>query len=426
MLISDELNHASIVDAMRLAKPDAQGRSTSTPTWTSSATALRACEPGQRKLVVTDGVFCMEGDLARLPDIVELAREHDAVVIVDDSHGDGRHGRDGPRRRGALRRARRDRRHHEHARQGARRRRRRLRRLERGGLRPARAALAAAALLERAPADGRLRRALAAVRVLRCAARARRRGSHANSRTFRERLARGRLQPLDGEAAIIPIIVGETAFAIELSERLLDEGVFVTGFGFPVVPEGTARVRVQMSAALEPEHLDRALAAFEKVGQRTPACSSRRGSRESGRSELTERRERLEAGLEEAKAFRARRSCAGRAPPRAARTPAAIDLCHIGQMLLRVHAAREREPHELEPVVGLVAVLAGDDAALHRAHAAGEVDRRRERLGGELLLRKVGEEALRVEEHARVPRRGRRSAHPPPRAGRRDTRAWPT
>ena len=74
-------------------------------------------------------------------------------------------------------------------------------------------------------------------------------------------------RPLEGEAAIIPIIVGETSFAIDISRRLLDEGVFVTGFGFPVVPEGTARVRVQMSAALEPEHLDRALAAFERVGQ---------------------------------------------------------------------------------------------------------------------------------------------------------------
>ena len=74
-------------------------------------------------------------------------------------------------------------------------------------------------------------------------------------------------EPLDGEAAIVPIIVGETAFAIEFSRRLLDEGVFVTGFGFPVVPEGTARVRVQMSAAIEEEHIDRALAAFEKVGK---------------------------------------------------------------------------------------------------------------------------------------------------------------
>ena len=78
---------------------------------------------------------------------------------------------------------------------------------------------------------------------------------------------RARFQPLSGEAAIVPIIVGETAFAIRFSERLLDEGVFVTGFGFPVVPEGTARVRVQMSAAIEGEHIERALEAFEKVGK---------------------------------------------------------------------------------------------------------------------------------------------------------------
>jgi len=84
---------------------------------------------------------------------------------------------------------------------------------------------------------------------------------------FRERLRDLGFSPLDGEAAIVPIIVGETAFAIRFSERLLEEGVFVTGFGFPVVPEGTARVRVQMSAAIEEEHIDRALAAFEQVGK---------------------------------------------------------------------------------------------------------------------------------------------------------------
>jgi len=72
-------------------------------------------------------------------------------------------------------------------------------------------------------------------------------------------------EPLEGEAAIIPIIVGETSEAMALSARLLDEGLFVTGFGFPVVPEGTARVRVQMSAALQHEHLERAIAAFERV-----------------------------------------------------------------------------------------------------------------------------------------------------------------
>ena len=86
-----------------------------------------------------------------------------------------------------------------------------------------------------------------------------------NSRVFREMLVEAGYEPLDGEAAIIPIIVGETAAAIALSARLLDEGVFVTGFGFPVVPEGTARIRVQMSAALEPDHLERAIEAFRRV-----------------------------------------------------------------------------------------------------------------------------------------------------------------
>ena len=83
----------------------------------------------------------------------------------------------------------------------------------------------------------------------------------------------GRPQPARGEAAIIPIIVGDTAFAIELSRRLLDEGVFVTGFGYPVVPEGTARVRVQMSAALEPS-TSTARSPPSRRSER-PACWSR-------------------------------------------------------------------------------------------------------------------------------------------------------
>jgi glycine C-acetyltransferase len=90
---------------------------------------------------------------------------------------------------------------------------------------------------------------------------------HENTRSFRERLRAAGFAPLDGEGAIIPIIVGETAAAMAFSDRLLEEGVFVTGFGYPVVPEGTARVRVQMSAAVTEEHMDRALAAFEKVGR---------------------------------------------------------------------------------------------------------------------------------------------------------------
>ena len=92
-------------------------------------------------------------------------------------------------------------------------------------------------------------------------------GCTRTSRYFRRRLAEIGFQPLEGEAAIIPIIVGDTAFAIRISQRLLEEGIFVTGFGFPVVPEGTARIRVQMSAALKPEHLDRAVEAFQRVGR---------------------------------------------------------------------------------------------------------------------------------------------------------------
>ncbi len=263
VLISDELNHASIVDAMRLAKP---ARKVVFPHSDMDALrdALRAADPGQRKLVVTDGVFSMEGDVARLPEIVELAREHDAIVIVDDSHGTGVVGATG---RGVA----------EHfgvlgeidvitstlgkALGGA----------AGGFVASSRevcdllAQRSRPQLFSNAIPPSVACGALAAVRVLRSQPALVDR-LHANTVAFRRRLAEAGFQPLDGEAAIIPIIVGETSFAIELSQRLLDEGVFVTGFGYPVVPEGKARVRVQMSAALEPEHLDRALAAFEKVG----------------------------------------------------------------------------------------------------------------------------------------------------------------
>ena len=264
VLLSDELNHASIVDAMRLAKP---ARKIVFPHSDMDALreGLRSCEPAQRKIVVTDGVFSMEGDLARLPEIVELARAHDAIVIVDDSHGTGVMGATG---RGVA---------------------------EHFGLlgevdvitSTLGKALGGAAggfvassnevcdllsqrsrpqLFSNAIPPPVACGALAAVRVLRSQPELVDR-LHASTRVFRDRLAEVGFRPLPGEAAIIPIIVGETAFAIEVSRRLLEEGVFVTGFGYPVVPEGAARVRVQMSAAIEPEHLDRALAAFEKVGQ---------------------------------------------------------------------------------------------------------------------------------------------------------------
>jgi glycine C-acetyltransferase len=205
----------------------------------------------------------MEGDLARLPEIVELAREHDAVVVVDDSHGVGVLGATG---RGVV----------EHfgllgevdvltgtlgkALGGAAGgyvaaseevcdllAQRSRPQLFSNALPPTVACSAQRAIevmLDRPELLARLRE---------------------NTTTFRSMLVEAGYKPLDGEAAIIPVIVGETSTAIALSERLLDEGVFVTGFGFPVVPEGTARIRIQMSAALEAEHLERAIEAFGRV-----------------------------------------------------------------------------------------------------------------------------------------------------------------
>jgi glycine C-acetyltransferase len=264
VIISDELNHASIIDAIRLAKPARKLRYAHSDMG-ELREALRSCERGQRKLVITDGVFSMEGDLARLPDILELARAYDAAVIVDDSHGVGVVGRTG---RGVA----------EHF--GA------LGQVDvlTGTLGKALGGAAGGYVASTTEVCDLLAQrsrpqlfSNALPPTVACSARAAVNVLRArpdlvmklreNTRWFRGALREAGFKPLDGEAAIIPIIVGETARAIELSERLLQRGVFVTGFGYPVVPEGTARIRVQMSAALEPMHLDRALAAFVEVGR---------------------------------------------------------------------------------------------------------------------------------------------------------------
>ena len=262
VILSDALNHASIVDAIRLSRP-----ATKVIYPHADMAALRegllAAPATARKLIVTDGVFSMEGDVAPLPDIVELARTHDAIVVVDDSHAVGVLGATG---RGTA----------EHF--GL------LGEIDvvTGTLGKALGGAAGGYVASsRAVCDLLAQRSRpqlfsnALPPTVACSARAaialmlgdptllaRQR---ANVAHFRAALTAAGWSPLPGEAAIIPVIVGETAEAIRLSERLLDEGVFVTGFGFPVVPEGTARIRVQLSAAHAPEHLDRALAAFSRV-----------------------------------------------------------------------------------------------------------------------------------------------------------------
>jgi glycine C-acetyltransferase len=260
-LISDELNHASIIDGCRLAA--AKRLRYKHGDMADLEAQLQAAEG--TAFVVTDGVFSMEGSLAKLPEIVALAEKYGAVTIVDDSHGTGVMGASG---RGTI----------EHfgldgrvdiitgtlgkALGGA-----------AGGFVAGSAALidmliqrSRTQLFSNALPATVAASALRSIELLetRPELLARLRD---NTAFFRNGLKRLGFKPLEGPSAIVPIIVGDTAFAIAMSDRLLREGIFVTGFGFPVVPEGTARIRVQLSAALERRQLERALAAFERVGR---------------------------------------------------------------------------------------------------------------------------------------------------------------
>jgi glycine C-acetyltransferase len=268
VVISDQLNHASIIDSIRLAKAITKCQ---TAVYKHSDMAdleerLKAAAGNRLRIIFTDGIFSMEGDIARLPEIVALARKYDAVVAMDDSHATGVLGRTG---RGTA----------EHfgmlgqvdiitstlgkALGGA-----------AGGFTAGPAALAdyltqrsRPQLFSNALPPTVAASALAAVRhaethpelVTRL---------HENAGYFRGQLNELGFKPLPGETPIVPVILGETSKAIQMSEMLLAEGVFVTGFGYPVVPQGHARVRCQVSAAHSRDDLDFALAAFKKVGGR--------------------------------------------------------------------------------------------------------------------------------------------------------------
>jgi glycine C-acetyltransferase len=268
LVLSDQLNHASIIDAIRLAKAITRCQ---TGVFRHGDLAdledkLRAAKDRRVRMVITDGIFSMEGAIAKLPDLVALCRKHDAVLVVDDSHATGVLGATG---RGTA----------EHfdlvgevdmitstlgkALGGA-----------AGGFVAGSAAVcdyltqrARPQLFSNALPPTVAASALASVEYLE-AHPERVTTLRENARYFREQLLTLGFKPLPGETPIVPVIVGETAFAIRLSEELLNEGVFVTGFGYPVVPQGQARVRCQISAAHTREHLDQALAAFRKVGAR--------------------------------------------------------------------------------------------------------------------------------------------------------------
>jgi glycine C-acetyltransferase len=266
-VVSDALNHASIIDSLRLAKSITK---CTTAVYAHSdmddlVAKLESARDARRRIIWTDGVFSMEGSIAKLPEILEIARKYDAIVAVDDSHATGVLGENG---RGTA----------EHygvlgevdvitstlgkALGGA-----------AGGFVAGTASLcdtltqrSRPQLFSNALPPTVAASALAAIRFLQ---------SHPdrvtrlrqNVRYFREQIVESGFKPLPGDTPIVPIIVGETAAAIQMSDMLLEEGVFVTGFGFPVVPQGQARVRCQLSAAHSRDDLDKAIAAFRSVGR---------------------------------------------------------------------------------------------------------------------------------------------------------------
>ncbi len=267
-VISDQLNHASIIDGIRLAKVITKCQ---TAVYKHSdmddlKAKLEAAKSARTRLVITDGIFSMEGDIAKLPEILQLAKDYDAVVCVDDSHATGVLGKTG---RGTA----------EHlgvlgqvdiitstlgkALGGA-----------AGGFTAGSAALcdyltqrSRPQLFSNALPPTVAASALEAVEYTLAHPELVNR-LRENAAWFRGALTEAGFKPLPGDTPIIPVILGETARAIQMSEMLLDEGVFVTGFGYPVVPQGHARVRCQVSAAHTRQHLEQALAAFKKVGKK--------------------------------------------------------------------------------------------------------------------------------------------------------------
>ncbi|MEZ4379120.1 MAG: glycine C-acetyltransferase [Gemmatimonadales bacterium] len=267
LVLSDQLNHASIIDGLRLAKSitKCQTGVFAHRDLDDLDQKLAAATDRQVKMVVSDGVFSMEGSLCDLPGLVEVCRRHGAVLWLDDSHATGVLG---PRGRGTA----------EHfgmvgevdiitstlgkALGGA-----------AGGFVAGSAALcdyltqrARPQLFTNALPATVAASALAAIEVLEAEPERVARLAE-NARYFREQLVTLGFQPLPGDTPIVPVILGETAAAIRMSERLLAEGVFVTGFGYPVVPQGEARVRCQLSAGHSRADLDEALDAFSRVGK---------------------------------------------------------------------------------------------------------------------------------------------------------------
>lgn len=260
-VISDELNHASIIDGVRLCK--ARKSRYRNGDMADLEAKLREAVDARRRLIITDGVFSMDGYVANLPAICDLAERYDAMVVVDDSHGVGvlgEHGRGTPEFHQVMDRV----------------------DLLTGTLGKALGGASGGYISGRKPAVDLLRQrsrpylfsntlapviAAVSLRALDLVENSpeRRHRLRENTRWFRGAMIEHGFDILAGEHPIVPVMIGDAAVASKMADAMLSHGIYVVGFSFPVVAQGRARIRVQVSAAHDREDLERAVAAFVAV-----------------------------------------------------------------------------------------------------------------------------------------------------------------
>ncbi|MGB0907008.1 MAG: glycine C-acetyltransferase [Maricaulaceae bacterium] len=264
-IVSDSLNHASIIDGIRLCKAKRYRFANSDMTDLEAKLKTAKADGARHILIVTDGVFSMDGYIAKLDKVCDLADKYGALTMVDDCHATGFLGDNG---RGSVEycgvEGRID--------------------ILTGTLGKALGGAMGGFTCAKQPVIDMLRQrsrpylfsnslapslvgaSLKAIELAREGDDLRTRLKD-NATRFRRGMSAAGFTLLDGEHPIIPIMLGEAQLAQDMASRLMDEGIYVTGFFFPVVPKGAARIRTQMSAAHTPDHIDRAIAAFTKVGR---------------------------------------------------------------------------------------------------------------------------------------------------------------
>jgi len=268
-VISDALNHASIIDGIRLCK--AQRHRYANDDMQDLETQLESARNANNRMIVTDGVFSMDGTIASLDKICDLADKHDAITMIDDCHATGFLGEKG---RGT----------HEY--RGV------MGRIDiiTGTLGKALGGASGGYTSGRKEVVGWLRQrsrpylfsnsvapmiAAASIAVLDLLERdnSLRQQLHSNAAYFREKMTERGFDLKPGEHPIIPVMLGDAMLATQMADKLLERGVYVIGFSFPVVPKGQARIRTQMSAGLTREQLDKAIDAFTDVGRELKVIS---------------------------------------------------------------------------------------------------------------------------------------------------------